>query len=476
MGLMTGPGLLTVLVMMTVPLLDGCTSLRGTFPSHGVQAEVETSSDRARNVILFIGDGMGVSTVTAGRIYEGQSRGENGEENLLSFERFPRVALVKTYNSNQQVPDSAGTASAINTGVKTRAGVISIGPEAYRGDCVSALAHRLPTIAETLIAQEKAAGIVTTARLTHATPAAVYAHAPERDWESDTAIPEAEQAKGCRDIAQQLVDFPFTLALGGGRRNFLGQRVGGVRRDERADLPAQWMQRTGGRYVMDRTAMTSALQQDGPVLGLFAESHLSYMLDRTEATTEPTLSEMTHAAISRLARHPGGYFLMIEGGKIDLAHHEGRAAYALREVQELAKAVEVARASVDLADTLILVTADHSHTFTIGGYPTRGNPILGLVTGNDARGIARQTPNLADDGQPYTTLGYRNGPGAIDAVPRPAPSSDPLAPQQALVPLVEETHGGEDVPLYAIGAGSRQVQGVMEQNRVHDIIMQALGQ
>ena len=83
--------------------------------------------ERARNVILFIGDGMGISTVTAARIYEGQKRGETGEENLLSFEKFPHTALIKTYNTDSQVPDSAGTATAMNAGVKTRIGFIGVG-------------------------------------------------------------------------------------------------------------------------------------------------------------------------------------------------------------------------------------------------------------------------------------------------------------------------------------------------------------
>src|SRR5690606_23312450 len=115
-------GIAAGMVLLPLLLTVGCTSLRDT--------AFATSADhegQARNVILFIGDGMGVSTITAARIYDGQSRGESGEENRLAFERFPRVALVKTYNTNQQVPDSAGTASAINTGVKTRAGVIGIG-------------------------------------------------------------------------------------------------------------------------------------------------------------------------------------------------------------------------------------------------------------------------------------------------------------------------------------------------------------
>ena len=93
----------------------------------------------ARNVILFIGDGMGVTTVTAARIFDGQSKGMSGEENVLPFETFPNVALIKTYTANQMVADSAGSASAMNTGVKTRAGVIGIGPQAYRGRCEDAL-------------------------------------------------------------------------------------------------------------------------------------------------------------------------------------------------------------------------------------------------------------------------------------------------------------------------------------------------
>ena len=96
----------------------------------GVTGCVDTRSESGKNVILFLGDGMGVSTVTAARIFEGQSRGENGEENFLSFEEFPHVALVKTYNVDGQVSDSAGTMTAIMTGVKARVGAISVGPEA----------------------------------------------------------------------------------------------------------------------------------------------------------------------------------------------------------------------------------------------------------------------------------------------------------------------------------------------------------
>ena len=438
----------------------------------------------AKNVILFIGDGMGVSTVTAARIYDGQSRGEPGEENLLSFEHFPSLALVKTYNSNQQVPDSAGTATAINTGLKTRAGAIGVGPAAEIGNCTQGLANRLPTAAEILAQRGKAIGIVSTARITHATPAAVYAQVPDRDWENDVAIPVGERGKGCADIASQLTAFPFDVALGGGRREFFGKDKGGKRIDAKADIVAPWLKRTRGHYVTTGAELNAAPRDGKPLLGLFSASHMTYMLDRTTDTAEPTLSEMTGAAIDRLARDPDGFFLMVEGGRIDHGHHDGKAAYALSETQELARAVQVALGKVDLSNTLILVTADHSHVFTIAGYPTRGNPILGFAMGNDDRGNPTGKPIAALDGQPYTTLGYQNGPGVIASWPRPAPSNDTRAPQQALVPTgdtfngtasLSETHGGEDVPLYATGAGGEYVRGVIEQNRIFAIIMSALG-
>ena len=111
-----------------VAIIVGCVEPTDSPPASSPAANV------ARNVILFIGDGMGVSTVTAARIFDGQSLGLSGEEHSLIFETFPHVALVKTYNTNQQVPDSAGTVTAIMSGMKTRAGVIDIGPESHRCD------------------------------------------------------------------------------------------------------------------------------------------------------------------------------------------------------------------------------------------------------------------------------------------------------------------------------------------------------
>lgn len=458
-------------------------------------APAPAPAPRAKNVILFIGDGMGISTITAARIYDGQKRGETGEENQLSFERFPNVALVKTYNTNAQVPDSAGTATAMHSGVKTRIGVLGIGPEAEKGVCRDALAHPLPLLGEEVKRRGLALGIVTTTRITHATPASIYSRSADRDWEKDNDIPAEQRADGCKDIALQLAESSFDVALGGGTAMFYGKDKGGRRADAAADLPGAWAAKNGGVVVRDAASLAAA-PLGKPVLGLFNPSHLTFMADRKPDSPEPTLTDMTAAAIARLKSDPDGFYLMVEGGRIDHAHHAGQAGYALEETIEFARAVQYAIDHTDPAETLIMVTADHSHVFTIAGYPQRGNDILGLVVAPKGRGEDGGdgvSPVLAADGKPYTTLGYANGPGALfgpgqgdgdadgdaeddhDGHTRPMPQTGLAARQQALVPTGAETHGGEDVALFATGPGADRARGVIEQNVIYSIIRRALG-
>jgi alkaline phosphatase len=454
------------------------------------QDAAPAQTPEAKNVILFIGDGMGISTITAARIYDGQKRGEPGEENSLSFEKFGNVALVKTYNTDAQVPDSAGTATAMHSGLKTRIGVLGIGPQAEKGVCRDALAHPLPLLGEEVKRRGLALGIVTTTRLTHATPASVITRSADRDWEADSNIPADQQGQGCKDIALQFAEADFDVAMGGGTAMFYGRNGGGRRSDAVADLPAQWAARTGGVVVKDAAALAAA-PIDRPLLGLFNPSHMGFMADRKPGSAEPTLTDMTAAAIARLAADPDGFYLMVEGGRIDHAHHAGQAGYALEEAVEFARAVQWAVDHTDPAETLILVTADHSHVFTIAGYPQRGNDILGLVVppkGRGEDGGDGTSPALAEDGVPYTTLGYANGPGALHPdheagdeshshaeARRPLPQTGIAARQQALVPLGAETHAGEDVALFATGPGSARVRGVIEQNLIYAIIRAALG-
>lgn len=441
----------------------------------------------AKNVILFIGDGMGVSTVTAARIFEGQQLGKQGEEHQLSWESFPHTALSKTYNTNQQVPDSAGTATAMYTGVKTSAGVLGVGPDVARGDCAATDAGALPSFWDAASDAGMRLGLVSSARITHATPAAAYAHSSERNWEYDGEMTDDMRAEGCRDIAAQFVDRNIIdVAMGGGRRSFqrdtdlqpdypdqMGRRTDGV------SLTDAWqMKNPGGTVVYDKAGFETLVPgQDERVLGLFEPSHLKFSAANTGPNADPSLADLTAKAIELLSAKGGGYILMVEGGRIDHAHHGGNAFNALSDTVAFAKAVAVADEMTSDEDTTILVTADHSHVFTIAGYPTRGNPILGLVKGNDESGQPSGKTELGSDDAPYTTLGYANGPGAITG-PRPMlTDSEVQAPryrQQATVPMRGETHAGEDVAIYAKGPRSFVVSGVVEQSYIHDAVRYAL--
>ena len=463
----------------------------------------QPNTGKAKNIILFVGDGNGITSVTATRIFDGQSRGESGEENVLSYERFPHVALSKTYNTNMQTPDSAGTMSAIMTGVKTRAGVISLGPEITTGECAGADQAVLPTLLEQAAGRGLATGVVTTTRITHATPAATYAHAPQRDWEDDSKIPKAMR-DDCRDIARQLVEFePGTgidVVMGGGRRHFMpaGEKDPEYpqKRGKRADgrnLIAEWQARNPhGVYAWNR-AQFDAIDpaMTGNIFALFEPSHMHFEADREEfGADEPSLAEMTSLAIDRLSRDDKGFFLMVEGGRIDHAHHAGNAYRAVSDGQAFAQAVQTAIDKVNTEDTLIIVTADHSHTLSMAGYPARGNPILGHVVSVDEKGERMDKPYPAADGKPYTTLTYANGPGHArhgSIAEREAKGGAPGRTdtsaidttskdyfQESLVPLYSETHGGEDVAIYAIGPWAHLIHGVQEQNYIYYVMRHAL--
>ncbi len=379
---------------------------------------LHANKQQAKNVILFVGDGMGVSTVTAARILEGQLRGETGEENQLSFETMPYVALSKTYNTNQQTPDSAGTMTAMMTGIKSKAGVISVNQNVYRGDCASSKGNELTTFLEQAELTGLSTGIVTTARLTHATPAATYAHVPERNWEDDHDLSQEAIDNGCKDIARQLIEFPYgnglEVAMGGGRRNFWPRNMADLEdeaktgeRDDQRNLTEEWVNHYKNAAFVWNKGQFDAIDvgKTDHLLGLFERSYMEYNVDRADDTGgEPTLTAMTSKAIDILKKNKKGYFLMVESGRVDHGHHAGNAYRALTDTIEFARAVKAALQKTDSKDTLIIVTADHSHVLTIAGYPTRGNPIFGKVIGNDSRGEAKDSFALAADGMPYWKL------------------------------------------------------------------------
>ena len=501
-------------IALAVPSGDAVAADSRTIASYAAAARaVDTRArterpKRARNVILFVGDGMGISTVTAARILDGQIKGGSGEENLLSFEHFPYSAFSRTYTVDLQVAESAATMAAMMTGLKTLGGVISIAPIANLNDCAAADAATVPTLLEQAERAGLATGVVTTTRITHATPAATYAHTSHRDWEVDSVMPKEALEAGCRDIARQLAEFSqgdgIDVILGGGRGMFLPATAAdpedegtmGSRADGR-DLTAEWQARNPGGHYVWRSSEFDAVEPERGVklLGLFERSHLEFEVDRAKDTGgDPSLAAMTEKAIRVLRHDRDGFFLMVEGGRIDHGHHAGNAYRALTDTIAFSEAVAVAERLTQERDTLIIVTADHGHTLTLSGYPVRGNPILGKAE------YPRGEPMLDAAGLPYTTLSYANGPGAQGASNRQpggvkrfphiadkyagepvgrvdltdVDTTDPSYLQEAMVPLASETHGGEDVPIYARGPSANLVRGVMEQNEIYHVMRRAL--
>jgi alkaline phosphatase len=445
---------------------------------------------RARNVILMIADGASIGTIYATRLYAGQQVGGFGDEHVLPFERFPNLALAKTYTVNAQTPDSAGTATAMMTGVKTRSGVIGVGPETRRGNCLTNVP--LKSIGDLFAEDGRSVGYVTTARITHATPAAGYAKSAERSYEVDAGMPRGCEEQG--DIALQLFERmragEVDLALGGGRRSFF------PRADEIRDEEGRLGRRGDGRHLIEEAKAAGFqyawnaesfsvldLARRAPILGLFESSHMAYEHDRTD---EPSLADMTAAAIRALSENKEGFFLQVEAGRIDHANHAGNLHRAVTDGLAFAEATRVAAEMTDPSDTLIIVTADHGHSVGFNGYCGRGSPIPGLCYGIDSQGTGHApSPVLAADGKPYTVAGYLNGDGSVLREEnaflgdRPALSNDaataPDYRQQALIPLGAETHSGEDVAIYARGPWAHLLDGTVEQSFIFHVMAHAAG-
>lgn len=456
---------------------------------------VQPNTGKAKNVIVFIVDGLSIPTITAARIHEGQLAGVDGESHSLAFETLlPHTALVKTYTHDSQVADSAPTATAITSGVKSLNGTIGVDQTAVLEDCSTQAGATTMSIFEQAEEAGLATGIISTARITHATPAAAYAHTVGRDWEVDTKLPEDAVGK-CTDIASQLIDSTFgdgfDVVFGGGRANFMldtqkdpeDETKTGARKER--DLIAEWQAKyNNGEYIWNKEGFDALGADTTKVLGLFNGSHMQYEVDREgDAGGEPSIAEMTTKAISILEKNEDGFMLMVEGGRVDHAHHAGNAARALKDAIAVSEAVKAAYDAVNPEETLILLTADHSHVFSIAGYPTRNNPILGIA-GN------------GDDGLPYTTLGYMNGPGAktldegadvstmsgedVRAALQRADlasvdTTDVDYLQQALIPMGSESHAGDDVAVFAQGPQAYLFDGVIEQNLIYHLMAKAVG-
>ncbi|XP_021485151.1 alkaline phosphatase, germ cell type-like [Meriones unguiculatus] len=430
----------------------------------------------AKNLIIFLGDGMGVSTVTATRILKGQMDGHLGPETPLAMDRLPHMALSKTYNTDMQIPDSSATATAMLSGVKTNFKVIGLSAAARFNECNSTWGNEVISVMQRAKKAGKSVGVVTTTSVQHASPAATYAHTVNRNWYSDAEMPASALQEGCKDISTQLIsNMDIDVILGGGRKFMFPKGTpdqeypanpgqGGTRLDGR-NLVQEWLAKhQGAQYVWNRSQLIR-MSLDPSVthlMGLFEPDFMTYDIYRNP-TEDPSLVEMTEVAIRMLSRNPRGFYLFVEGGRIDHGHHESVAYRALTEAVVFDSAIDKADRLTSEQDTMILVTADHSHVFTYGGYTHRGSSVFGLA------------PFKAQDGKSFTSILYGNGPGyrlhdGVRADVTEEESSHPLYRQQAAVPLDSETHGGEDVAIFARGPQAHLVHGVQEQNYIAHVM------
>jgi len=463
---------------------------------------------RAKNVIIFIGDGMSLPTVTGARIYQAQRQGSKwGEESSLTMDTLPHFALSKTFATDAQTTDSAASAFAIYSGVKTNHYTMGYDSSVIKGNAThNATAY--DTIYKWAQDAGKDTGFVTTTRLSHATPAALYAQTPHRDWECDSKTPKEFYRK---DISHQLIHTSpgnkSKVMLGGGIRSFIPESKKeqyfptnkknlkfdydtddwDCWRNDTLDLISDFLNRSKTHTEYENTVaklvknkkelMDLDVENTDYLMGLFHETFMSYedARDAESETGEPSLVEMTEVAVKMLSKNKDhGFFLMVEGGNIDHAHHGSRAQQALNEAWMLDQAVNKTLSMVNLDETLVIVTADHGHTMSIAGYQTRGADIRGTVDNQDG-----------DDGKPYMILAYAQGKGFYHNlqgdgkhnVSRMNPDNLNFTDFQynypSSAPLDSETHSGADVGIFAKGPWAHLFHGVRNENYISYVMAYA---
>jgi alkaline phosphatase len=317
----------------------GCVLLGGLLAGCAALADHQPAACQGipRNVILFIGDGMGVSQVTAAKVARGR----------LRMEEFPTIGLLSTHAADTFLTDSAAAATALASGEQTLDGVVGLSPEK----------RVLKTAMEYAAERGKSIGIVVTSAVTDATPAAFVAHVEDRDYQ------EA--------IAEQIVQSRLSVIFGGGWAYFLPRTMPGGDRHDNRNLLAE----LASRMTVVTTAQGfQALGAAQPAAALFAPKALPPAKERTVS-----LAEMTRKALAILSHNEQGFFLMVEGSQIDGGGHINEFPFLVEETVDFDEAVGI---GLDFTrtnlDTLIIVTADHE----TGGFALHDGSVANrIVTG-----------------------------------------------------------------------------------------------
>ncbi|GMS97799.1 hypothetical protein PENTCL1PPCAC_19974 [Pristionchus entomophagus] len=413
-----------------------------------------------KNVILFIGDGMGIATITAARIARNQNSGQADVNQPFFFETFPFSGLSKTASFDTHTTDSAASAVAMMCGRKVEQNTLGRLP-GHGNKCEHGEKAKIRDgIADLAIDKGIDVGFATTAAITDATPAALYAKDVHRRMEFDSA--PGMNTSNCEDIATQILSHPadkFKVLLGGGHAQFLPDSVGGNRTDNRS-IEEEWAHLRPMQLAQSRVLLTGTEdfvhhtpEEDQQLLGIFAPLHFPYRVDENlrNSSSVPRLSEMAVKAVQVMEKQTDsrGYFLMIEGANIDKAQHKNRFHLATEELSEFDRAIEQVSNLVG-DDTLILVTADHAHALTIPGYL------------NKSRSIFERDGNVS-------SIFFATGPGYGDGnrtLYTAEESMDPHFAQPASFFFNDARHGGEDVGIWAKGPFAWLFTGTLENTQI----------
>lgn len=452
-------------------ILTGCAGVqptpagRATAPPPPSLPADASASATAKHILLFVGDGMGINTLTAARTF---AVGEDGD---LTLDTLPESAFVKTYSNDMQVSDSAAAMSAYMTGVKTSNGVLAM------SDCGNA-ARPEATLLELARQRGWSAGVVSTASVTDPLSAAAYAHGCKGARDEDIAAALVPGGAGHNAALAGGLD----VVLGGGAQHF-SKRADG--RDLLAELRAN-----GYAHTADGAALAAYKPAAGQrLVGLFNQEALSFASAR-EAAREPTLTQMTTRAIDVLSQNGKGFMLVVGNGLIDRALHVSNARRALEETVALDGALKSAieqmrRIDPGLKNTLVVITSNHDSTLILNGYSIRTGKTTATEPG--VLGLVRRYSDgkyYKDlDGAPYTIIGFGNGVNRVQGSRGAAPAltdavvSAPDYRQEAVVRMAPDatTHGGTDVYLGAIGARAGDFRGTIENTNVNTLIKNAAG-
>lgn len=428
------------------------TSSQTSSPGSDNEHSTAASSQEPKNVILLVGDGMGPTQVAAAAYF----KGHDNKPGSLAMATFDNVGFVRTYSHNRVVTDSAAAATAFSSAYKTDNGVLGLAPtdpvhqknETYV-DVASVL-----EIAE---ANQMSTGLVSTTRITHATPAAFASSVAHRDNENKIA-------------KEMLLKHDVEVLLGGGKRHFLPNTAGGKREDGLNLLKKA--KALGYDVLLNKKDLKQTKNEQ--LLGLFADSHMAYAIDR-EATQQPSLKTMTQTAIQSLKDDKDGFFLMVEGGRIDHAGHANWPATNIRETLAFDQAVKAALTfAKQNEDTIVIVTADHeTGGMSIGAdgvYGFKRNVLKQVAhsAGYIAQAFNDDMTNVEQVLQKYTgiqQLKDKERQWLRQSADKAAAVAKILS-ERALIGWTTSGHTAVHVPVYAYGPHTEQLTGTINNTKI----------